>query len=1135
VEPLEDRQLLSVTASLSDGLLSVIGDAAGDAMVVRQADNQITVVGTEYSFAADAINSLDVQGLAGNHVIDVRGVSKPSTLSGPGNDRFLIDLTSPVTLPAYNATDQITFSDPVLMYRVRIDGSVWALRRDGLLYGSGQLIDSGVLSFDITPHGVVYELNAMQGGVLLSGWGTPGTFQQIGPGNTRAFAMAPDGTAYALSLDGVLRRNQGADGGNCDIVVDSGVLAFAISPYGVVYELNAMQGGVLLNSGTGNPGTFQQIGPGNTRAFAMAPDGTAYALSADGVLRRNGGGLGGNCTEVVDTGVLQVAISPAGVVTELNAMQGGVLLNSGTGNPGTFQQIGPGNTRAFAMAPIGTIYALGADGILRRNGPLGGNCLEVVDTSVLQVAISSAGVVTELNAMQGGVLLNGWGDAGGFEQIGPGNTRAFAMAPIGTIYALGADSILRRNGPLGGNCLEWVDSGVLQVAVSPAGVVYELNAMQGGVLLNGWGGAGGFQQIGPGNTRAFAMAPIGTAYALGADGVLRRNGGGLGGNCLEVVDTGVLQVAISPAGVVTELNSMQGGVLLNSGTGAAGTFQQIGPGNTRAFAMAPIGTIYALGIDGVLRSNGPLGGNCLTVVGSGIFEFAMTPQGALLALGEDTVVRYSAADHPGSWQVSTTPGFSSLVTTPSGALILGRDGTVWYSATGLPNVWQVSTTPGFTALVTTLSGALILSGSDGTVWYSATGLPNVWQISTSPGFVSLATTLSGALILGRDGTAWYSQTGLPNVWQISTSPGFVSLATTPSGALILSRSGTVWYSPSGMLNSWQVSTTTGFSSLTTTIAGALILGSDGTVWYSAHGMPNSWQISTSSGFASLAVSPGGVAFIRGRNGGSLWSSLTGRPNLWQLCALSGLSNTQGTVGRSYSGSVTVSGDAETLTDLTVTGAGLGGALAGNTINLSGTLPTRSDTYTIGVSVTFGNIPWATVSATYQLTVNPGPVSQFIVSAPSTATVGSRFQVTVTAVDGYGNTAHYNGVVTLVSSHTDQVSSASFSLTDGIGSTYLTPSHSGEYLHEGPVAFTVIVDGIARSGFTVTVNPSAYLYTFWGQAFDGDGHLIATTVWSNPFANLWVASQAADQYFAWWFQYYHFDHVRYGLQSVVAYS
>jgi hypothetical protein len=634
LEALEDRQLLSVTASLSDGLLSVAGDAVGDSMVVRQANNQITVVGTEYSFAADAVTSVNVQGLAGNHVIDVRGVSKPSTLSGPGNDQFLIDLTSPVTLPAYNATDRIEFSDPVPVqrYSVRTDGSVWALRRDGLLYGNGQLIDSGVLSFDITPHGVVYELNAMQGGVLLnSATGNPGTFQQIGPGNTRAFAMAPDGTAYALSLDGVLRRNQGADGGNCDIVVDSGVLAFAISPYGVVYELNAMQGGVLLNSGTGNPGTFQQIGPGNTRAFAMAPDGTAYALSADGVLRRNGGGLGGNCTEVVDTGVLQVAISPAGVVTELNAMQGGVLLNSGTGNPGTFQQIGPGNTRAFAMAPIGTIYALGADGVLRRNGPLGGNCLEVVDTGVLQVTISPAGVVTELNAMQGGVLLNGWGGAGGFQQIGPGNTRAFAMAPIGTIYALGADSILRRNGPLGGNCLEWVDSGVLQVAISPAGVVYELNAMQGGVLLNGWGGAGGFQQIGPGNTRAFAMAPIGTAYALGADSVLRRNGGGFGGNCLEVVDTGVLQVAVSPAGVVTELNAMQGGVLLN-GWGNPGGFQQIGPGNTRAFAMAPIGTIYALGADGVLRRNGPLGGNCLEWVDSGVLQVAVSPAGVVYEL-----------------------------------------------------------------------------------------------------------------------------------------------------------------------------------------------------------------------------------------------------------------------------------------------------------------------------------------------------------------------------------------------------------------------------------------------------------------------------------------------------------------------
>ena len=35
--------------------------------------------------------------------------------------------------------------------------------------------------------------------------------------------------------------------------------SFGVTSLGVVYELNQEQGGVLLDSGTGNPGSFEQI------------------------------------------------------------------------------------------------------------------------------------------------------------------------------------------------------------------------------------------------------------------------------------------------------------------------------------------------------------------------------------------------------------------------------------------------------------------------------------------------------------------------------------------------------------------------------------------------------------------------------------------------------------------------------------------------------------------------------------------------------------------------------------------------------------------------------------------------------------------------------------------------------------
>jgi hypothetical protein len=401
-----------------------------------------------------------------------------------------------------------------------------------------------------------------------------------------------------------------------------------------------------------------------------------------------------------------------------------------------------------------------------------------------------------------------------------------------------------------------------------------------------------------GNVQAFVAAGDGSVFDLNVGGSLKRwtaDGGLLG------LDQGVLSFAVTPLGVVYELNAMQRGVLLQSGTGEPGSFQQIGPGNTRAFAMAPDGTAYALGADGVLRRNGGgLGGNCLEVVDSGVQSFVIA---------------------------------------------------------GLGSVFDLRT-----------SGSLILLNADGSS---------------------------------------------------------------------------------------------------------------------------------------------------------------------QLCGLSGLSVTSWTVGRpGYSGSITISGGIGTNSNLVVTGLppGLNAALSGNTITLSGTPPTHNGTLSFRVSVSLASVPWATVSGTYALTLNPGPAASLSVSAPATATVGVPFRVTVTAYDAYGNTATgSSGTVALTSSSTQQVPSGAVTLANGTGSASLTPAHSGAFLHQGPVSLTAAATWFATS-VAITVNPSAWQYTFWGQAFDDSGYLVATTVWSQAFSNDWAASQGADAYFAWWFRVNHFDHVRYGLQS-----
>ena len=154
-------------------------------------------------------------------------------------------------------------------------------------------------SFGVTSLGVVYEFNEEEGGVLLdSGTGSPGSFEQIAPGNTHAFAMSPTGAAYALGVDGVLRYNSGSAGGNCTQIADDGVVSFAFAPDGTRYELGTLSG-----------------------LWRQAPGGSFQA---------------------VDTGVEAFGVTSLGVVYDLNQEQGGVLLGSGTGNPGSFVQLAAG-------------------------------------------------------------------------------------------------------------------------------------------------------------------------------------------------------------------------------------------------------------------------------------------------------------------------------------------------------------------------------------------------------------------------------------------------------------------------------------------------------------------------------------------------------------------------------------------------------------------------------------------------------------------------------------------------------------------------------------------------------------------------------------------------------------------------
>jgi hypothetical protein len=90
-ESLEARDVPAVLASLAGGVLAVTGTQAADTITVRQSSGQLTVDGVAGTFNAASVASVVVNVLAGDDVIDIRGLTKPVSLDGGGRERQVPD------------------------------------------------------------------------------------------------------------------------------------------------------------------------------------------------------------------------------------------------------------------------------------------------------------------------------------------------------------------------------------------------------------------------------------------------------------------------------------------------------------------------------------------------------------------------------------------------------------------------------------------------------------------------------------------------------------------------------------------------------------------------------------------------------------------------------------------------------------------------------------------------------------------------------------------------------------------------------------------------------------------------------------------------------------------------------------
>jgi Ca2+-binding RTX toxin-like protein len=135
------------------------------------------------------------------------------------------------------------------------------------------------------------------------------------------------------------------------------------------------------------------------------------------------------------------------------------------------------------------------------------------------------------------------------------------------------------------------------------------------------------------------------------------------------------------------------------------------------------------------------------------------------------------------------------------------------------------------------------------------------------------------------------------------------------------------------------------------------------------------------------------------------------------------------------------------------------------LNGTATVPVTLNTAGgVTLKATAGSVTGTTAG----ISVSPA-VASFAVSAPSAATAGTGFNVTITALDAYGNTvAGYNGPVTLTSSdgQTVTVTPASITMTGG------TATVSATLKTAGTVTLTAMTGSIQGTSGQVTVSPAA---------------------------------------------------------------
>ena len=455
------------------------------------------------------------------------------------------------------------------------------------------------------------------------------------------------------------------------------------------------------------------------------------------------------------------------------------------------------------------------------------------------------------------------------------------------------------------------------------------------------------------------------------------------------------------------------------------------------------GTVHFTSTDG----QAVLPANSLLTNGSATFAVTLKTAGSQTITAQDTVtstITFTTGNitvSPGptshfvfSTPVSTTAGAVMSVTVTAtdnfGNTVTGYGGTVGFTSTDpkavLPAASKLTNGVGTLNFTLETAGIQTLTATD-TTTSSVTGTSN--PIDVNPAAVTQFEFVTPAT----------ANAGTSFSFTINACDQFGNLNPTYNGKVQLSSS-----DAAAIFTSVQVVLSNGTANSTVALitAGSQTISAQDIVTTSIKGTSN-----------AIIVNPGSAThlFVSAPTTATVAQAIT-----FTVQALDQFNN----VATSYSGTVhfTSTDAAASLPADSTLATGVGTFKATFATPGNQTI-TATDTSTPSITGTSGLIA-----------VQPGPAASFKITAPSTATAGVQFDITITALDQFGNVATgYTGTVDFSSSDSAAVLPAPSTLTDGTRTLAVTLKTSGSQTITGTDSATSSLTGTSSP---ITVNPAA---------------------------------------------------------------